>query len=80
MLAHVGAEEEGFQLSFALDVDEAAALAGVAQPLQHHRRLLRHLQGGGAAHIHQVSTTSVGRITLHKQYDGSVVQFNEGSF
>lgn len=49
VFAHVGAQEEGLELPFALDVDEAAALAGVAESLEHQRRLLRHLQRGGGA-------------------------------
>lgn len=35
LLAHVRAHKEGLQFAFALDVDEASALAGVAQLLKH---------------------------------------------
>lgn len=47
LLAHVRAHKEGPQLALPLDVDEAPALAGVAQLLQDVRRLLCHL---GAEH------------------------------
>lgn len=49
VFAHVGAQEEGLELPFALDVDEAATLAGVAESLQDQRRLLRHLRREGGA-------------------------------
>lgn len=44
LLAHVGTHKEGFQLPFALHVDESSTLTRVAQLLQHIGRFLSDLE------------------------------------
>lgn len=44
LLAHVGTHKEGFQLPFALHIDEPSTVARVAQLLQHIGRFLCDLE------------------------------------